>query len=56
MKKATGYQYEPPVTPKKWVGEEKQFAMRLTQIADDLYNKYGKLLERVKELEKNGNV
>lgn len=55
-KRATGYQYEPLVTPSKWSGEEKQFALRLTQALDDLYNKYGKMLERLKEIEKNGNV
>lgn len=45
------YQYEPLVTPEKWSGDERQFAIRLTQIVDALYQKIGALEARVKELE-----
>ena len=34
------YQYEPLVTPSSWKGEEQKFSIRLTQILDDLYQKY----------------
>lgn len=57
-RRAVPYQYEPLVTPGGWHGSELQFAIRLTQIVDDLYQKYGALREenetlkkRVKELE-----
>lgn len=61
-RRAVPYQYEPLVTPGGWHGSELQFAIRLTQIVDDLYQKYGALREeneaikkRVKELE-NANA
>ena len=57
-RRSVPYQYEPLVTPVVWHGSELQFAIRLTQIVDDLYQKYGALREenealkkRVKELE-----
>ena len=34
-------QYEPLVTPAGWTGDEKRFAVRLTQILDELYEKVG---------------
>ena len=34
-------QYEPLVTPSAWTGDEKRFAVRLTQILDELYEKVG---------------
>ena len=37
------YQHEPLVTPEKWSGDERQFSVRLTEILDDLYAKYGQL-------------
>lgn len=61
-KARTPYQYEPLVTPNSWKGDDLQYAVRLTQIVDDLYQKYGALREenealkkRVKELE-NANA
>lgn len=36
-------QYEPLVTPSGWTGDEKRFAVRLTQILDELYEKFGSL-------------
>lgn len=57
-RRAVTYQYEPLVTPQGWQGDELRFAIRLTQIIDDLHQKYGALREenaslkkRVKELE-----
>ena len=37
------YQHEPLVTPERWSGDERQFSIRLTEILDDLYAKYGQL-------------
>ena len=37
------YQYEPLVTPSSWKGDEQQYAIRMTQILDDLYQKVGVL-------------
>lgn len=34
-------QYEPLVTPAGWTGDEKRFAVRLTQILDELYERVG---------------
>ena len=42
-------QYEPLVTPAGWTGDEKRFAVRLTQILDELY-------ERVGAVRKTGNA
>ena len=39
-KRHSQYQYEPLVTPEKWTGEERGFAVRLTQILDELYAKF----------------
>lgn len=42
-KRTTPYQYEPLVTPSKWSGDELRFSVRLTQILDDLYQKFSAL-------------
>lgn len=42
-KRTSSYQYEPLVTPENWSGDAQRFSMRLTQILDDLYAKYGTL-------------
>ena len=42
-RRATPYQYEPLVTPGNWRGDELRYAVRLTQIVDDLYQKYSSL-------------
>jgi hypothetical protein len=47
------YQHEPLITPYKWSGEERQFALRAGQLIDALYNKIGSLESRIKELEGN---
>ena len=46
------YQYEPLVTPASWHGDELRFAIRLTQIVDDLYQKYSALREENTSLRK----
>lgn len=46
-KARTPYQYEPLVTPNSWKGDELQYAVRLTQIVDDLYAKFGSLRRSV---------
>ena len=45
------YQHEPLITPSGWSWDERQLVIRLTQILDDVYQKYGALEARVKELE-----
>lgn len=42
-RRPTTYQYEPLVTPSKWQGDELRFSVRLTQILDDLYQKFSSL-------------
>lgn len=42
-RRATQYQYEPPVTPRQWAGDEERYAIRMAQLLDDIYNKYGQL-------------
>jgi len=51
MKKATSYQYEPLLTPKQWKDEERSFALRLTQLMDALFDRLGRLEERLSKLE-----
>ena len=48
-RRATTYQYEPLITPSAWHGDERQFSIRLTQIVDDLYQKYSALRQKLKE-------
>ena len=62
-RRVTTYQYEPLVTPSKWKGDELRFSIRLTQILDDLYQKYSalreentKLKKRISELEADLNA
>lgn len=45
------YQHEPLVAPARWSFDERQLVIRLSQILDDVYQKYGALETRVKELE-----
>lgn len=44
------YQYEPLVTPAKWQGDERRFSIRLSQLLDDLFGKYGTVSSKVKAL------
>ena len=45
------YQHEPLSPPSGWYGEERRYAIKLEQLLDELYQKYGALERRVKELE-----
>ena len=45
------YQYEPLVTPSSWRDDEQRFSIRLTQIIDDLYQKYSGLRQKTKNME-----
>lgn len=47
------YQHEPLVTPFRWTGDERQFALKAGQLIDALYQRIGTLEQRVKELEGN---
>ena len=46
-------QYEPLVTPQKWTGDEQRFALRLTQLMDQLFEKQSSLQRRLTALEKH---
>lgn len=51
-RRASIYQYEPLTTPEKWSGDEKRFALRLTQLMDQLFEKQSAMQERIAALEK----
>lgn len=51
-RRAVPYQYEPPVTPQNWYGDEQRYAVRMIQILDDLYNKYSALRQENLDLRK----
>lgn len=44
-------QYEPLTTPEKWTGDEKRFALRLTQLMDELFEKNAAMQKRIAALE-----
>ena len=48
-KRVTQYQYEPPITPRHWSGDELNYAVKLSQTLDDIYNKYSSLRTALKE-------
>ena len=52
-RRTTTYQYEPLITPSEWRGDEQRFSVRLTQIIDDLYAKFG-LLQQKKNVSGDG--
>lgn len=43
--------YEPLSAPEKWSADEKRFAVRLSQLLDELYEKNAVLQKRVTALE-----
>lgn len=45
-------QYEPLTTPQTWSGEEKRFALRLTQLLDELFERQSAIMKRLSALEK----
>lgn len=46
-------QYEPMITPQKWTGDEQRFALRLTQLLDQLFQKQASLGSRLSALEEH---
>jgi len=50
-RRASGSQYEPLTTPEKWSGDEKRFALRLTQLMDELFAKQSAMQKRIAALE-----
>lgn len=51
-KTAAAAQYEPLVTPEKWSGDERRFALRLTQLMDELHARQAAMHKRIAALEK----
>lgn len=51
-RRASLTQYEPLKTPEKWQDDEKRFALRLTQLLDELFEKQSAMLRRIATLEK----
>ena len=43
--------YEPITAPEKWTGDERRFAIRLTQLMDELYERHAALNRRIAALE-----
>ncbi len=50
-KSASAAQYEPLITPEKWTGDEKRFALRLTQLMDELFARQASMQKRIAALE-----
>ena len=50
-KSASAAQYEPLITPEKWTGDEKRFALRLTQLMDELFTRQASMQKRIAALE-----
>ena len=50
--RASDAQYEPLTTPQGWTGDEKRFALRLTQLMDELFAKMASVQKRILALEK----
>ena len=43
MPVVTNHQYEAPILPTSWTGDEKKFYTRLIDVLDEIYSKYGRL-------------
>ncbi len=50
-RRTSACQYEPLTTPEKWSGDEKRFALRLTQLMDELFEKQSAMQKRIAVLE-----
>jgi len=46
-------QYEPLITPQKWSGDEQRFALRLTQLMDQLFQRQASFARRLAALEEH---
>lgn len=51
---SAGGQYEPLHTPAAWTGDEKRFAIRITQLMDELFQRQSAMQRRLAALEKQG--
>jgi len=49
-------QYEPLITPDSWQGAEKRYAIRLTQILDELHRRMTAMETKIKALEEQANA
>ena len=52
--RAAAGQYEPLTTPQNWTGDERRFALRLTQLMDELFHRQAALSRRLAALEERG--
>ena len=50
-RRASVCQYEPLTTPEKGSGDEKRFALRLTQLMDELFEKQSSISKRLSAVE-----
>ena len=50
-RQASVCQYQPLMTPEAWSGDEKRFALRLTQLMDELFARQAALQKRIAALE-----
>ena len=50
--RAAAGQYEPLTTPHNWTGDERRFALRLTQLMDELFQRQAAMTARLNALEK----
>ena len=49
-------QHEPLLTPPRWQGEERRFAIRLQQLLEELFQTQRALIRRVSALEEEHNA
>lgn len=52
----TSYQHEPLLIPSGWEGEERRFAIRLSQLVEQLFYAQQGLIKRLKALEEEKNA
>lgn len=50
--KRTQYQYEPLIAPPEWKDDEKRLVIRLTETLDLLFDRLGRMEQRIRDLEK----
>ena len=56
MRNENHIQHEPLLTPPKWQGEERRFAIRLGQMLEELFRNQNRMLRRLKALEEEKNA
>lgn len=52
--RAAAGQYEPLTTPHDWTGDERRFALKITQLMDELFQRQAALSARLAALERKG--